>query len=145
MAELKSKHETVLNMVDEIVEIVSRLCIAHNDAEDFELDGRHVTLRGKKMLYFGSCGYLGLEFDERLKAGAIESIHRYGTQFSSSRAYISSVFYKESEDLLRKMFNKPLILLQSLTLGHITNIPIIVGDNDAVILDAQVHDSVQSA
>ena len=95
---------------------------------------------------FGSCGYLGLGGrDERLKAGAIEAINRYGTQFSSSRAYVSSYYYEESEDLLRKMFGRPLLLLQSLTVGHMSNIPILVGNDDAVILDSQVHDSVQTA
>ncbi|MBK6838738.1 MAG: aminotransferase class I/II-fold pyridoxal phosphate-dependent enzyme [Bacteroidetes bacterium] len=100
----------------------------------------------KKMLYFGSCGYLGLEHDPRIKAGAIEAINKYGTQFSSSRAYVSSSYYQQSEELLRKMFfGKPLLLLQSLTVGHMSNIPIIVGNDDAVIMDSQVHDSVQTA
>ncbi|MCX6291455.1 MAG: aminotransferase class I/II-fold pyridoxal phosphate-dependent enzyme [Bacteroidetes bacterium] len=145
MAELKSKHEMVLNMINELATITVKLGIVHNNTEDIKLDGRHIRIAGKDLLYFGSCGYLGLEFDERLKAGAIDAINRYGTQFSSSRAYVSSVFYKESEELLEKMFHKPVILLQSLTLAHMSNIPILVGDNDAVILDSQVHDSVQTA
>jgi 7-keto-8-aminopelargonate synthetase-like enzyme len=145
MAETKSKHEMVLNMISDVAAITTKLGIVHNNTEDFTLDGRHIKISGKDLLYFGSCGYLGLEFDQRLKDGAIDAINRYGTQFSSSRAYVSSVFYKESEELLSKMFNKPIILLQSLTLAHMSNIPILVGDNDAVILDAQVHDSVQTA
>jgi 7-keto-8-aminopelargonate synthetase-like enzyme len=145
MTELKSKHEMVLNMISEVAAITTKLGIVHNNTEDYELDGRHIKISGKDLLYFGSCGYLGLEFDARLKAGAIDAINRYGTQFSSSRAYVSSVFYKESEELLSKMFNKPILLLQSLTLAHLSNIPILVGDNDAVILDSQVHDSVQTA
>src|SRR5690242_16879234 len=124
MRELKSKHETVLNMINELATITSKLGIVHNETEDYQLDGRHLRIEGKDLLYFGSCGYLGLEFDERLKAGAIDAINRYGTQFSSSRAYVSSIFYKESEELLTKMFNKPIILLQSLTLAHMSNIPI---------------------
>jgi 7-keto-8-aminopelargonate synthetase-like enzyme len=145
MAEAKSKHETVLNMISDVAAITTKLGIVHNTTEDQKLDGRHIRILGKDLLYFGSCGYLGLEFDARLKAGAIDAINRYGTQFSSSRAYVSSIFYKESEELLAKMFNRPVILLQSLTLAHMSNIPILVGDNDAVILDAQVHDSVQTA
>jgi len=145
MAELKSKHEMVLDMISEVAAITTRLGIVHNNTEDYRLDGRHIKISGKELLYFGSCGYLGLEFDSRLKGGAIDAINRYGTQFSSSRAYVSSLFYKESEELLAKMFNRPVLLLQSLTLAHMSNIPIIVGDNDAVILDSQVHDSVQTA
>ena len=135
----------VTEIVNQVASIAAKLGIVHQHTEDSVLDGRHITISGKGMLYFGSCGYLGLEHDERLKAGAIEAINRYGTQFSSSRAYVSSYYYEESEDLLRKMFGRPLLLLQSLTVGHMSNIPILVGNDDAVILDSQVHDSVQTA
>lgn len=146
MAEIKSKHDMVIDIVNQVASIAAKLGIVHNSTEDLVLDGRHITIRGQKLLYFGSCGYLGLEHDPRLKAGAIDAINRYGTQFSSSRAYVSSGYYKESEDLLSKMFNgKKVLLLQSLTVGHMSNIPILVGNDDAVIMDSQVHDSVQTA
>jgi 7-keto-8-aminopelargonate synthetase-like enzyme len=146
MSELKSKHEMVIEIVNQVASIAAKLGIVHTNTEDISLDGRHITIRGNKLLYFGSCGYLGLEHDPRLKQGAIDAINKYGTQFSSSRAYVSSSYYQESEELLRRIFNdKPLLLLQSLTLGHLSNIPIIVGNDDAVIMDSQVHDSVQTA
>ena len=125
--------------------ITTKLGIVHATTEDVSLDGRHITVNGEQLLYFGSCGYLGLEHNENLKQGAINAIHKYGTQFSSSRAYVSSIYYKESEELLSKMFGRPVLLLQSLTVGHMSNIPIIVGNDDAVIMDSQVHDSVQTA
>jgi 7-keto-8-aminopelargonate synthetase-like enzyme len=146
MSELKNKHELVMDIVNKLAEISIKLGIVHNDTQDDSLDGRHITIKGEKLLYFGSCGYLGLEHDQRLKQGAIEAINKYGTQFSSSRAYVSSTYYKQAEELLSKMFfNKPVLLLQSLTVAHMSNIPTLVGNNDAVILDAQVHDSVQTA
>mgnify|MGYP003343531247 CR=1 FL=1 len=46
---------------------------------------------------------------------------------------------------LSRMFGKPSLLLQSLTVGHTTNIPLLVSNDDAIIMDAQVHDSVQNA
>ncbi|HRH65915.1 MAG TPA: aminotransferase class I/II-fold pyridoxal phosphate-dependent enzyme [Bacteroidia bacterium] len=146
MSDLKSKHDMVIEIVNQVASIAAKLGIVHNSTDDEILDGRHITIRGKKMLYFGSCGYLGLEHDPRIKYGAIEAVNKYGTQFSSSRAYVSSSYYQQSEELLRKMFfGKPLLLLQSLTVGHMSNIPILVGNDDAVIMDAQVHDSVQTA
>src|ERR1051325_7665120 len=42
------------------------------------------------------------------------------------------------------MYNQPVVIAPSTTLGHISNIPVLVGDNDAVILDSQVHESVQT-
>ncbi|CAN5409108.1 aminotransferase class I/II-fold pyridoxal phosphate-dependent enzyme [soil metagenome] len=143
--EQKSKHEQVLEIVNEVATLASNLGIVHNGTEDITLDGRHITIRGQKLLFFGSCGYLGLEHDPRLKAAAMEAADKYGTQFSSSRAYVSSRYYQEAEDLMRKMFNRPSVIVQSLTVGHMSNIPVLVGDSDAVIMDAQVHDSVQTA
>ena len=146
MTDLKNKHEMVVDIMTQVATIATKLGIVHNNNEDETLDGRHLIIRGNKLLYFGSCGYLGLEHDDRLKAGAISAIEKYGTQFSSSRAYVSSSYYRQSEELLSKMyFNKPVLLLQSLTVGHISNIPILVGNNDAVLMDSQVHDSVQTA
>lgn len=143
--EEKSKHEQVQEIVNEVATLAANLGIVHNTTEDVSLDGRHITIRGQKLLYFGSCGYLGLEHDPRLKAAAMEATDKYGTQFSSSRAYVSSRYYQEAEDLMRKMFDRPSVIVQSLTVGHMSNIPVLVGDSDAVIMDAQVHDSVQTA
>ncbi len=143
--EEKSKHEQVLEIVNEVATLAANLGIVHNGTEDVSLDGRHITIRGQKLLFFGSCGYLGLEHDPRLKAAAMEATDKYGTQFSSSRAYVSSRYYQEAEDLMRQMFHRPSVIVQSLTVGHMSNIPVIVGDSDAVIMDAQVHDSVQTA
>lgn len=145
MSELKSKHEMMIDIVNQVASMASKLGIVHNETDDITLDGRHVTIRGEKIKYFGSCSYLGLEHDPRLKAASIDAVNRYGTSFSSSRAYLSSIFYRESEELLNKMFGKPTLMVQSLTVGHMSLIPVIVGENDAVILDNQVHDSVQNA
>ena len=141
----KSTHEKGIEIVNEVATLASKLGIIHAETENEELDGRHITIDGKELLFFGSCGYLGLEYDERLKAGAIEAVNRYGTQFSSSRAYVSSRYYSESEQLLSEMFKKPVVLLQSLTVAHMSNIPVLVSDRDAVLLDSEAHDSIQTA
>jgi 7-keto-8-aminopelargonate synthetase-like enzyme len=145
LTDSKSKHEVVMDLINKVADITVKLGVVHQNTQDEVLDGRHITLEGQKMLYFGSCGYLGLEHDSRLKKGAIEAIQKYGTQFSSSRAYVSSAYYQQAESLLSQIFGKPSLLLQSLTVGHTTNIPLLVGNDDAIIMDAQVHDSVQNA
>ena len=142
---LKSKHEATLDIVNNVLTGTAEMGITHLTTEDEQLDGRHIRLNGKDMLNFGSCSYLGLELDERLKQGAIDAIMRYGTQFSSSRAYVSVTPYLEAESLLEKIFNRPVILASTVTLGHSSNIPVLVGDDDAVILDIQVHNSVNNA
>lgn len=120
--------------------------IFHLKTNDDALDGRHITVNeNQKVLNFGSCSYLGLEMDERLKQGAINAIHKYGTQFSSSRTYISCGLYTELEHHISQMFNAHALVSATTTLGHAAAIPVLVADNDAVIIDHQVHGSVQNA
>lgn len=144
-AAAKSKHEQIIETVFNIVEKTTALGIVHLQAEDNVIDGKYVTVNGKKLLFFGSCGYLGIEKHPEIVEAGIEALRNYGAQFSSSRAYISSKYYTEAENILGQMFNKPCLLMQSLTVGHVTNIPLIVDDKDVVILDERVHDSVQTA
>ncbi len=109
------------------------------------LDGRMVRLDGRPHLNFGSCSYLGLELDPRLLQGVSEAVMRYGTQFSSSRSYLSAPPYPELEEQLERMFGGPVIVAASTSLGHLAALPVLVGSEDAVVLDQQVHNSVQMA
>src|SRR5690242_8023718 len=72
--------------------------------EDQALNGRTVQLNGKTHINFGSCSYLGLELDPRMRDAVIDAVTRYGTQFSSSRAYLQSPQYAELESLLDELF-----------------------------------------
>lgn len=143
--ELKSKHEQMLEILDEVCTSGRKLGIVFQTIEDTELDGKYVKVGGKRMVNFGSCSYLGLELDQRLIAGTIDAVTRYGTVFSSSRAYLSSKPYDELENLLAQIFDNPVVVTNNTTTGHLANIPILVGDNDAVIMDVNVHSSVQQA
>ena len=134
---LKTTHETVSKAAAE--------GLIHLVAEDTVANGRTVMLKGKEYINFGSCSYLGLELDPRIKAGTIDAVERYGSQFASSRAYLSVGLYEEAEALLSKIYNRPLILAASLTLGHMSTLPVLVGDNDVLIMDHQVHASVNMA
>jgi 7-keto-8-aminopelargonate synthetase-like enzyme len=143
--QLKSKHQQMIEIIDQMLTSSSRLGITHLTTEDERYDGRHLRINGSDLLNFGSCSYLGLELDKRLINGAIDAVKRYGTQFSSSRAYVSVTLYGEIEQLLTEIFNKPVTLASTASLGHMSNIPVLVGDHDAVIYDVQVHASVQTA
>jgi 7-keto-8-aminopelargonate synthetase-like enzyme len=113
-------------------------------AEDDQLGGRFVTLRGRRQINFGSCSYLGLETDLRLKNAACEAVARYGVQFASSRAYVSCPPYAELERLLAAMFETPLVVAQTTTLAHFAALPLLIGREDAVVCDQLVHNSVQA-
>ena len=120
------------------------LGIAHLVAEDEQLGGRFVTLHNRRQVNFGSCSYVGLETDLRLKAAAIDAVSRYGVQFASSRAYVSCPPYAELERLLGALFDAPLVVAQTTTLAHLAALPILVGKDDAVVCDQMVHNSVQA-
>lgn len=119
--------------------------ILHLHNEDEYLQGNSIILSGREVINFGSCSYLGLEFDQRLKEAAKQAIDRYGTQFSESRAYVSLGLYEELESLFRDIFGAFCVVTPTTSLGHIANIPVLINDGDAVIMDQQVHNSVQTA
>jgi 7-keto-8-aminopelargonate synthetase-like enzyme len=114
--------------------------------DDVPLNGRTITINGKEVINWGSCSYLGLESDERVKTAAIEAINKYGVHYSSSRAYSACSLYEEVEHLLCQIFdNNHAVLGMSTTLTHIGAIPILIHEDDLVILDQKVHGSIQVA
>ena len=137
--------EDLLTAVDEVISDGVRRGLLHNDVEDDVLDGRHVTVHGRPLVNFGSCSYLGLETDPRLKAAVREAGDRDGTPFSSSRAYASAPLYRVAEAELAELFGRPVIVTPSTSMGHIATMPTLIGSRDVLILDHQVHHSVQTA
>ncbi|WP_052280892.1 aminotransferase class I/II-fold pyridoxal phosphate-dependent enzyme [Nocardia vulneris] len=135
----------IARLTEELVTAAADAGLIMRSAEDEELDGRTVRLDGRPRLNFGSCSYLGLELDPRLRAAACAAVLRYGTQFSSSRAYLEAPLYPELETLLEAMFGGHVLVVPNTTLGHQTALPVLVGPADAVVLDAQVHHSVHAA
>jgi 7-keto-8-aminopelargonate synthetase-like enzyme/predicted N-acyltransferase len=141
----KNTSTSIVNTVNDLAIICRQKGITHLYTEDEQYNGRTIRINGQDLINFGSCSYLGLDMDERLKEGAIQAIKQYGVQFSSSRSYIACTLYKEWEMLLTSMFNAPLILSTSVSLGHHAVIPVIVENDHAIIMDQQVHASVQDA
>jgi 7-keto-8-aminopelargonate synthetase-like enzyme len=142
---IRSSSSERLNVIEASASALRARGLIHCTLEDSSLDGRTITLGGRRLVNFGSCSYLGLETDMRLKAGACEAIMRYGTQFSSSRAYVSVPLYTEYQALLSEMVGGlPLLIAPTTSLGHLAAMPVLIGDKDAVVYDAQVHASVQA-
>lgn len=141
----KTRHNNLLDTIDEIITDGKNKGILHLYTEDQLFTGRKVQINGKKMYHFGTTGYLGLEQDERLKLAAIDAINKYGTQFPLSKTYLSFGINKELEESLYSMYDSPVLISKNSTLAHMAVIPTIVRDEDAVIMDHQVHWSVQNA
>lgn len=141
----KTRHEQVLDTIDEVTQISSNLGIAQLQIEDEELSGRTIRVKGRDVVNFGSCSYLNLEKHPAIIQGVVDAVTKFGSQFSSSRAYASVTLYSEAEKLLQEIFERPVLLAPTVTLGHLSNIPVLVGDRDCVIMDIQVHSCVQTA
>ena len=140
-----AKAEEIKQAFDEVISDGVRRGMLHNVAEDDRLDGRMITLGGRPLVNFGSCSYLGLETHPAMRAGVIDAVDRYGTQFSSSRAFLSAPAYAEAEQALTGLFGRGTILTPSTTLGHVAALPTVVESGDVLLLDHQVHHSVQTA
>lgn len=112
---------------------------------DERLAGRRVTVRGKGLLSFSSCSYLGLEFHPALIAGVHDAVDRYGTQFSASRGFLSVPLYEELEALLSQIFGGYALVAPSTSLGHQAALSALATEKDAVLYDHQAHYSVQCA
>ena len=134
-----------LEVMDAMFGEAGRRGLMHRELEDEALDGRHVTIDGRPLIHFGSCSYLGLELDPRLRQGAADAIMRYGTQFSASRVFLSTPLYAELEGLLAEVIGQPALVAPTTSLAHVSALPALIDAADAVILDQQVHASVRMA
>lgn len=139
----KTKVASANDMVDDYINRGRTRKVLHLTTQDKFYNGREIQIDNRKFINFGSCSYLGLELDPRLKASAKTYIDRYGVQFSSSRTYLRCTAYQEWEELLRQLFEAPILTFTSVSLGHHAVIPVVVEPGDAIILDQQVHASVQ--
>ncbi len=134
-----------LKIMTESMSNAKALGVIHSNFNDSKLNGQTVNVSNRDLYHFASCSYLGLEMDERIKKAAIEAVEQYGVAFSCSRTYLESPQYGILEEKFEQIFEKPSVVVVSTSLGHISWIPNVVLKNDALILDQQVHRSVQNA
>jgi 7-keto-8-aminopelargonate synthetase-like enzyme len=135
------------NKVEFVHAIAKRLRaaeLAHLTIGDEVIDGRWITIGHRRVINFGSCSYLGLETDRRLVDAAQRATARYGTQFSSSRAYLSAAPYTRLAQLLSQIAGgRPVAIGSTTTLLHGAALPVLVNAGDTVAYDVQVHHSLQ--
>ncbi len=141
---MRSKSDRV-ELLDRIVRDAYAAGVAGSRAEEHSANGREVQLGGQRLLNFASCSYLGLEIDPRLVEASIDAVRRYGIQLCASRGYLSSPLYAELEARMAAIFGAPVTITPTTTLGHLSAVTSLVDADDAILLDHQVHASVQLA
>jgi 8-amino-7-oxononanoate synthase len=103
-----------------------------------------VEMEGKRRIMLGSNNYLGLTGDERVKQGALDALHRYGTGLTGSRFLNGTIdLHVELERELTEWFGTEDALV--FTTGHQANLGAlgtILGPGDTVIADSGDHASI---
>ncbi|MDZ4840427.1 MAG: aminotransferase class I/II-fold pyridoxal phosphate-dependent enzyme, partial [Bacteroidota bacterium] len=142
----KINHNNYLDTINDLITDATARGILHLTTQQEDFTGKSFVFESKLLQNFGTCGYMGLESDQRLKDRAKEFIDKFGTQFSVSRTYLTFGPNKDLEDMLSQMYGGlPAIVYSSTSTAHISIVPSVVRDTHAIILDQQVHMSVQTA
>ena len=143
MAETTAQHRTdVIKLVRQQMDLALDGGLIRLRVEDQSPNGESITIDGRKLINMGSCAYLGLNVDRRLKDGAMAALEQYGPVFSSSAAYTSIDLYTDLEEKLHRIFGGNILVPTTTTLGHLSVLPVLVGPGDLVLVDHQVHASV---
>ena len=142
---MRSRHDRLLDLAERRLSFALDLGVAFRRLENDKLDDATLTLDDRALLDFSTCSYLGLSRDSRLKDAAIDAVQRYGASYSSSPAYTALPLYDDLEDQLHRMTGGAIALAQTTTLAHLAALPVLVGSDDLVWIDAQSHESLHLA
>jgi len=103
-----------------------------------------VEMEGQRRIMLGSNNYLGLTGDERVRQGALDALHRYGTGLTGSRLLNGTIdLHLELERELADWFGTEAALV--FTTGHQANVGTlgtILAPGDTVVADSGDHASI---
>lgn len=139
----KLTRERKNNTVDRLITEAQQQGLVLNRAESS--NGPRCRIKGEVLNNFASCSYLALEAHPALRAGAAAALEEYGTQFHFSRAYLDAPLYPELEDALSRITRRPTVVAASTTLAHLSALPVLVHDDDVVLIDQFAHASLHMA
>jgi 8-amino-7-oxononanoate synthase len=106
-----------------------------------------VTIRGKKVLMFGSNSYMGLTNHPKIKEACKKAIDKYGSGCAGSRFLNGTLdIHIELENKLAEFVNKDATLVYSTGFQvNIGVIPTVTGRNDYILIDEMDHASIIEA
>jgi 8-amino-7-oxononanoate synthase len=103
-----------------------------------------VEMEGQRRIMLGSNNYLGLTGDERVRQGAIDAVHKYGTGLTGSRFLNGTIdLHLELEQELADWLGTEAALV--FTTGHQANLGALgtlLAPGDTVIADSGDHASI---
>lgn len=140
----KIKHTNTYDVIDHVATTAKKKKVMHLSSQEDEFNGEFLKINNKELINFGTCGYLGLEKHPHILAKSRDLLDRYGSHFSISRTYVKASYQDELENLISKIFdNHPVITFTSTSVAHQSVVGTIIQPSDLIILDQQVHYSVQ--
>jgi 7-keto-8-aminopelargonate synthetase-like enzyme len=135
----------IYNQVYSIIQSGIELGLGHLITGNNGFYPNNLSVNGKSLVNFSLCDYLSLSNDSRVKEGAIKAIQDFGVYTAVSKTYMKVNLYEEAENLVSRIFNKPVLIFPRTTLVHLGILPIITDIDEAILLDHQVHTSVRLA
>jgi 7-keto-8-aminopelargonate synthetase-like enzyme len=119
--------------------------VVFQGTDDVPYNGKTISLNGRELKNFGNCDYMGLQHDPRIKTAAMEALEKYGLMLCNSRAYTYNPLHDVLDEKLEKIMGYPTVATRCTSYGSLSAIPMLVGANDVIIADYNVHSSVQMA
>jgi 7-keto-8-aminopelargonate synthetase-like enzyme len=109
-----------------------------------ENEGTTVESHGHKLIMCGSNNYLGLTTHPEVREAAMKAIERFGSSCTGSRFLNGTLeLHEELESELATWVGKPAALVFSTgMLVNLGTVSALVGREDVVILDKEVHASI---
>lgn len=108
--------------------------------------GKHVTINDKKLLDFSSNDYLGIAGDKELREKFLKEVDLAEYPFSSSASRLMSgnfLLNEQLESILSKFYQgKEVLVFGSGFQANTGIIPALIGKNDVIFADKQVHASI---
>ncbi len=106
--------------------------------------GARICVGGREVINLSSNNYLGLANDDRLKAGAIRAVEKYGAGAGAVRPIIGNLaIHDELEQALAHFKGVPAALVfQSGFTSNAGTIPTITGADDVILSDELNHASI---
>jgi 8-amino-7-oxononanoate synthase len=112
------------------------------DAVIDEIDGRMIRIGDQWLADFASCNYLGFDLDQEIIAAVPPALERWGTHPSWSRLLGSPVLYERIEERLARLLGaEDVLVLPTISLIHMSVIPILAGDG-TIYVDRRAHKTI---
>lgn len=110
------------------------------------INQRHCVIEGREVINFGSAGFLGLDFNPRLRDAMLNCVNEWGTHQSCSRAFYSAGIYERIESRLASWLDvEDTLVFPSVSLCHSGVIPAVAGRGDVLAVDRTSHNSIWMA